>query len=113
VFGGLGILRGQYIGEVAFLSSALQFRRLHEEILGQWEAPMHPAIAVARAEFFNLVGDFDESLLDSPDFDTSGFQGKLALGGGAVRRAVGRKEASYWDISAGSAPLGGGSNVCG
>jgi hypothetical protein len=33
--GWLGILRGQYIGEVAFLSSALQYRRLKEEILGQ------------------------------------------------------------------------------
>jgi hypothetical protein len=61
---------------------------------------MHPAIAVARAALFNLVGDFEECLLDSPDFDvdTSGLQGKLAWGGGAVRRAVGRKEASYRDI---------------
>jgi hypothetical protein len=42
--GGLGIPRGQDIRLVAFLASALQSRKLQEEVLGEWEVP-HPEVS--------------------------------------------------------------------
>lgn len=63
----LGIPRGQNIREIAFLLSALQSQQLQEEILGQSAAPLYPEVAVARLSFLNLVEDFKERQLDSPD----------------------------------------------
>jgi hypothetical protein len=74
--GGFGILGGQGIREIAFLSSALQSRELQEEILGGWEVPMHPEVEAARPSFLSLVGDFDWRLLDSPDFYRRGPRGQ-------------------------------------
>jgi hypothetical protein len=87
---GLGIPKGQDIREISFLSSALQSRQLHEEIMGEWEAPMQPAgpSCGARSTFPSLVGVLDERLLVLPDFYRKGLQGKRGLAHAKTRAGV-------------------------
>jgi hypothetical protein len=84
--GGLGIYRGQDVRPYAFLASALQFRGLQDEILGEWEVPLHPEVQAAREAFSGLVGAFDGAVLEDPEYVQRGLQGKLGLALARLRR---------------------------
>jgi hypothetical protein len=79
----LGVSRGHGFGQdirlLAFLAMALQSRGLQEEVLGEREVPPHPEISEARKSFQEVVGDSDDTLLDSSEFIRMGHQGKLGL----------------------------------
>lgn len=53
--GGLGAPWGQDIPPSAFIASVLQSRGFQEDILGEWEASLHPEVLEARAAFCDLV----------------------------------------------------------
>jgi hypothetical protein len=77
--GGLGVPRGQDIRLVTFLASALQSWGLQEEVLGEWEVPPNPEVNEARKSFQEVVGDFNDTMLDSSEFIRTGLQGQLGL----------------------------------
>jgi hypothetical protein len=64
--GGFGVYRGQDVRPYAFLASALQFRGLQDEILGEWEVPLYPEVQAAREEFSAIAVAFDGAVLEDP-----------------------------------------------
>lgn len=84
--GGLGVSRGEDLRPYAFLASSLQTQVLQDDILAGWEVPVHPELEAARRAFGDLVGDFDDSQFDSPDFVRRDLQKKLGSLSAKVRR---------------------------